>query len=185
MRMVSNELGLVQVYWGNGKGKTTASLGLCVRALGRGLKVHLVQFMKGGIKGNSDFGEYGELKALKKFRNFSHKRFGMKEWVIGKPGKEHIEQGKNALEYSKKIAASGKYNLVIVDEILYAVQLGVISEGDVLALIASKAKNTELVLTGSHRPFPAIFAKADLVTEVRKVKHPFDNGIPARKGMEF
>ncbi|HLC79896.1 MAG TPA: cob(I)yrinic acid a,c-diamide adenosyltransferase [archaeon] len=183
--MEKSSFGLVQIYWGNGKGKTTASLGLALRALGRGFKVHLVQFMKGGIEGNSDFEEYGELAALKKFENFSNKRFGVKKWVIGKPQKEHLEQGKAALEYSKGIASSGKYDLIIIDEILYAVQLGVVSENEVLVLIDSKAKNTELVLTGSHKPFEKIFEKADLVTEVKKHKHPFDKGVPARLGLEF
>ncbi len=177
--------GLVQVYWGNGKGKTTASLGLCLRALGRGFKVHLIQFMKGGIEGNKDFEEYGELKALKKFADFSVKRFGVKKWVIGKPDSEHLEQGKEALDYSTEAASCGKYDLVVIDEILYAVQLGVIGEEDVLKLIGSKAKGTELVLTGSHKPFPKIFEKADLVTEVKKHKHPFDKGMQARLGVEF
>ena len=180
-----NSFGLVQIYWGNGKGKTTASLGLALRALGRGAKVHLVQFMKGGIEGNSDFEEYGELKALRNFEDVSHKRFGVKKWVIGKPSEEHIAQGKEALDYSVEIVSSGNYDLVIVDEILYAVQLGVLQEEDVLRLIDSKAKNTELVLTGSHKPFEKIFARADLVTEMKKHKHPFDKGIPARFGVEY
>jgi len=180
-----NSFGLVQIYWGNGKGKTTASLGLALRALGYGAKVHLVQFMKGGIEGNSDFEEYGELKALAKFKNFSHKRFGVKKWVIGKPEPEHIAQGKEALEYSIQKASSGIYDILIIDEILYAVQLGVLHEDDVLRLIDSKAAHTELVLTGSHKPFERIFARADLVSEIKKHKHPFDSGIPARKGLEF
>lgn len=182
---MENAFGLVQIYWGNGKGKTTASLGLALRALGRGFKVHLVQFMKGGIEGNKDFEEYGELKALGKFKNFSHKRFGVKKWVFGKPERGHIEQGQKALGYAVGVVSSGKYDLVVVDEILYAVQLGVISEDDVLRVIDSKAKNTELVLTGSHKPFERIFARADLVSEVKKHKHPFDKGTPARFGIEF
>ncbi len=177
--------GLVQVYWGNGKGKTTASLGLALRALGRGFNIHLIQFMKGGIEGNKDFEEYGELKSLSKFENFSHKRFGVKKWVIGQPGQEHLEQGQKALNYGIGAVSSGKYDLVILDEILYAVQLGVVSEEDVLRVIGAKAKNTELVLTGSHRPFEKIFARADLVSEVKKHKHPFDSGIGARFGIEF
>lgn len=180
-----NSFGLVQIYWGNGKGKTTASLGLALRALGRGFSVHLIQFMKGGIEGNPDFEEYGELKALREFKNFSHRRFGTKKWIVGKPEPEHIEQGKEALDYSKKTVSSGEYDLVVVDEILYAVQLGVVSEDDVLHLIDAKAKNTELVLTGSHKPFEKIFARADLVTEMKKHKHPFDAGTIARRGIEF
>ncbi len=185
MQKDSRGFGLVQIYWGDGKGKTTASLGLALRALGRGFRVHLVQFMKGGIAGNKDFEEYGELLALKKFRNFSHKRFGVKKWVIGRPGQEHIAQGKEALEYSLRIAGSGKYDLVIIDEILYAVQLDVLQEDDVLRIIDSKAKNTELVLTGSHKSFEKIFARVDLVTEMKKHSHPFDKGIGARFGIEF
>lgn len=177
--------GLVQVYWGNGKGKTTASLGLALRALGRGFKVHLIQFMKGGIEGVDAFEEYGELKALKKFENFSLKRFGVKKWVIGPPGPEHIAQGKEALEYAIGAVSSGKHDLVIVDEILYAVQLGVLREEDVLRLIESKSANVELVLTGSHKPLEKIFSMAGLVTEMRKHKHPFDKGVQARSGIEF
>ncbi len=177
--------GLVQIYWGNGKGKTTASLGLALRALGRGFKVHLIQFMKGGIEGNDDFEEYGELKSLLKFENFSCKRFGLKKWVIGRPDAEHIAQGSAALEYAIEAARLGKYDLLIVDEILYAIQLGVISEDDVLQLIDAKAKNTELILTGSHRPYDKIFARADLVTEVKKHRHPFDKGVQARLGIEY
>lgn len=180
-----NSLGLVQVYWGKGKGKTTAALGLCLRALGRGKKVHLVQFLKGGIEGKSEFEEYGELKSLKKFRDFSLKRFGIKEWVVGKPSSGHIAQGAQALGYSFKAAAGGKYDLLIIDEILYAVQLGVIGEQGVLGLIAAKAPHTELVLTGSHKPFKKIFEKAGLITEMKKHKHPYDKGIGAREGIEF
>ena len=179
------QFGLVQMFWGNGKGKTTAALGEGFRAAGRGFKVHLIQFMKGGIDGNKDFEEYGELKALRQFPNFSHKRFGVKKWVIGKPEPEHLVQGSDALKYAAEIVSSGKYDLVIIDEILYAVQLGVVSEQDVLAVIEAKLANTELVLTGSHRPFPKIFEKADLVTEMKKHKHPFDSGIEARKGIEL
>src|SRR3989344_2919642 len=92
--------GLVHVYFGNGKGKTTASLGLALRALGRGMKVHLIQFMKGGISGVKDFEEFGELKALKEFKNFSVKRFGLEKWFVGKPEEGHLEQATKALDHS-------------------------------------------------------------------------------------
>lgn len=183
--MQKNEFGLVQVFWGNGKGKTTAALGTALRVLGRGYKVHLVQFLKGGIDGTKAFDEYGELLALKKFENFSFERFGFREWVVGKPKPEHMAQAQRALAATKSAVASAKFDLVVVDECLYAIQLGVISEAEVLSLIAAKAKNTELILTGSHKPLEKIFAQANLVTEVRKVKHPFDAGISARKGIEF
>ena len=179
------KFGLVQVFWGNGKGKTTAAIGQGLRALGRGFKVHLIQFMKSGIEGNPDFQEYGELKALKQFPNFTVERYGTPAWVIGKPKPEHIRAASEALVASKRAAASGKFDLLIVDEILYAVQLGLIAEKDVLELIRGKAKGTELLLTGSHQALPSVFEAADLVTEVRKVKHPFDKGIVARIGTEF
>ncbi len=172
------------MYWGSGKGKTTAALGLCLRALGRGFKVHLVQFLKGGIKGVNDFEEYGELVSLKRFSNFSFKRFGVKEWFVGEPSDEHVSVAKSALNYSFEVVNAG-FDLVVLDELLYAVQFGLVDEDSVLKLIDCKAKNVELVLTGSHKPFPRIFDKANLVTEVRKVKHPFDFGVGARKGIEF
>ncbi|MAG18072.1 MAG: cob(I)yrinic acid a,c-diamide adenosyltransferase [Candidatus Diapherotrites archaeon] len=178
-------LGQIQVYWGNGKGKTTAALGLALRVLGRGFNVHLVQFMKFGIEENKDFDEPGEIIALTKFENFSYKKFGMKKWVVGKPEQEHLDQAKKALEHSAESVSSGKFDLVIVDEILYGIQLGLVKEEDVLKLMDSKNEKTELVLTGSHKPFEKIFEKADLVSEIKKHKHPFDNGVIARKGIEF
>lgn len=177
--------GLVQVFWGNGRGKTTAALGTGLRVLGRGFKVHLIQFMKGGISGTDAFEEYGELLALKRFENFSFERFGFKEWVIGKPKPEHVQEAQKAFKKAKKALKSREFDLVIVDECLYAVQLGLLAEQDIIDLIKSKAQNTELILTGSHKPLEKIFEHADLVTEVRKIKHPFDKGIGARKGIEY
>lgn len=183
--MPEKSFGLVQVFWGNGKGKTTAALGTSLRALGRGHKVHLVQMMKAGIQGTDEFEEYGELLALKRFPNFSVERFGFREWIIGKPKSEHIKQAQNALSAAKKAAQEGNFDILIVDECLYGVQLGVLTEDEIIDLINLKYKNTELILTGSHKPLDKIFALADLVSEVRKVKHPFDKGIPARKGTEY
>ncbi|MFH1391707.1 MAG: cob(I)yrinic acid a,c-diamide adenosyltransferase [Candidatus Diapherotrites archaeon] len=177
--------GQIQVYWGNGKGKTTAALGLALRVLGRGFKVHLIQFMKFGIKENKDFDESGEINALKKIDNFSHKRFGVKKWVIGKPEQDQLDQAKKALEHSIESVSSGNFDLVIVDEILYAIHFNFVTEEDVLKLIDSKNEKTELVLTGSHKPFEKIFEKADLVSEIKKNKHPFDKGVTARPGIEF
>ena len=183
--MQEKKFGLVQVFFGNGKGKTTAALGTAFRALGRGCKVHLVQVMKKGITGTDAFEEYGELAAAKKFENFSVERFGFPEWVIGKPKKEHTKSAKEGLESAQKAAAGGKFDIVIFDECLYAVQLGLLKEEDIIGLIEKKAKNTELILTGSHKPLEKIFERADLVTEVKKIKHPFDKGIGARIGVEY
>ena len=183
--MENKKFGLVQIFFGNGKGKTTAAIGTAFRALGRGYKVHLVQVMKKGIIGTDAFEEYGELLAAKKFENFSVERFGFKEWVIGEPKKEHIKSAQAGLQSTQKAAAGGKFDIVIFDECLYAVQMGLLKEKDIIELIEKKAKNTELILTGSHKPLEKIFEHADLVTEVKKIKHPFDKGIGARTGIEF
>jgi len=173
------EQGLVQVFFGDGKGKTTAALGEAIRALGNGLKVHLVQFMKPN--------ETGEIVALKEFPNFSFKQFGAEKWYKEDDKEsvaEHKKAAKDALTYLKS-CFDKDYDIIIADEILYAVQFSLISENDVIKLIKEKPKEKELILTGSHKPFPEIFKFADLITEVKKIKHPFDRGIAARKGIEY
>ena len=176
--------GLVQVFWGDGKGKTTAALGAALRACGHNYKVHLVQFMKNGSQ-NPEFVSTGEIKALEKFDNFSFKRFGAGSWLTQNSGqKEHLEEATEAYNYLKS-CFSKDYDLIIADEILYAVQLNLIPEEKVMELIKSKPENKELILTGSHKPFPNIFELADLVTEIKKHKHPYDKGIKARKGFDY
>jgi cob(I)alamin adenosyltransferase len=181
--MTSNNLGQVQVFWGDGKGKTTAALGCALRACGSGLSVHLIQFMKNGAK-NLKEQMPGEIKALSKFKNFSYKRFGLGEWYVkDKNYVSHRKKIQEALSYLK--SCFGKYDIIIADEILYAVQLELLDEQEVVFLIKEKPGSQELILTGSHKPFENIFAAADLVTEVKKHKHPFDRGITARKGFEY
>lgn len=180
---MKSKLGLVQVFWGNGKGKTTSALGTALRACGNGFSVHLIQFMKNGT-GDHEIDNPGEIRALQKFDNFSHKRFGTGSWVIGKPKEHHIDAVREAFDYLKS-SFQKNYDIIIADEILYAVQLGLIGESKILELIKDKPENKELILTGSHKPFPDIFDKADLVTEIRKIKHPYDKGILARKGLEY
>lgn len=180
--MEKEHLGLVQVFWGNGKGKTTSALGSALRAVGNGYSVHLVQFMKNGT-GDEEIDFPGEIRALKKFDSFSFKRFGTGSWVIGKPTEEHIAKVKEAYDYLK--SCFGKYDIIIADEILYAVQLALLKETDVIDLINIKPKNQELILTGSHRPLEELFARADLVSEIKKIKHPYDSGKMARKGLEY
>lgn len=181
--MAHDELGLISIYWGEGKGKTTAALGLALRALGHGFRVHLIQFFKGGSK--AGFQEYGELIALRRFDRFSVEQFGVSDWIIGRPTPEQLGVGRRALAASREAISSGEYDLVILDEILYAVSLGVLSVEDILQLLRQKAPKTEVVLTGSHVRLPELEAVADLVTEVRKVKHPYDRGIKARRGIEY
>jgi cob(I)alamin adenosyltransferase len=176
--MEKSSTGLVQIFWGDGKGKTTSGFGAALRALGASFKVHLVQFMK-DPKTLS-----GELIPLKEFPNFSFKIFGTNELIIGKPNKEQVVQIEAAFNHLKD-SLMKVYDLVIADEILYAVQLKLLSEEKVIELIKTKPKNLELILTGSHVPLEKIFQHADLITELKKIKHPFDVRIQARKGIEY
>jgi cob(I)alamin adenosyltransferase len=178
------ENGLVQVFWGNGKGKTTAALGTALRACGNGYKVHLVQFMKNGA---SSLEEQipGEIKALEKFDSFSFKRFGAGSWIVKEPKQEHIDAVNEAFSHLQESLKNQDHEIIIADEILYAIQLNCLIEEKVIELIKRKPKDKELILTGSHKPFPKIFELADLVTEIKKIKHPYDNGILARKGIDY
>ncbi|MEK6899041.1 MAG: cob(I)yrinic acid a,c-diamide adenosyltransferase [Nanoarchaeota archaeon] len=184
MEKIRTGLGFVQVFWGNGKGKTTSALGTALRACGNGYRVHLIQFMKNGAS-SLDEQIPGEIKALEQFPSFSYKRFGSDGWVIKKPTENQIKACTEALDYVTSSLNSGKYDIIIADEILYAIQLGLLGEEQIIGLIDGKPKDIELILTGSHIAYPRIFEKADLVTEIKKIKHPYDNGFLARKGIEY
>jgi cob(I)alamin adenosyltransferase len=184
MEVDNSKLGLVQVFWGNGKGKTTSALGTGVRACGNGFRVFLIQFMKNGADSLEEQIP-GEILSIQKIDNFKYKRFGMDGWVLEKPTEGQIESCRIALKFVKDILLSDDVDIVIADEILYAVQLGLLTEDEVIDLIESKPEKKELILTGSHQPFEKIFEKVDLVSEVKKIKHPYDKGILARKGVEF
>jgi cob(I)alamin adenosyltransferase len=185
--MVEQKEGIVQIYWGDGKGKTTAALGQALRALGHGYKVHLVQFLKSN-RGHFGVENSGELLALKGFQNFSFRRFGAVEWANLRAEKAQRERqsasAQEAYEYILTCLSSG-YDLIIADEILYAVQMALLDEEKVALLIKAKPKHLDLILTGANKQFPRIFELADLVTEFRKVRHHYDSGIPARKGIEY
>jgi cob(I)alamin adenosyltransferase len=171
------EKGLVQVYTGNGKGKTSAAFGLALRAVGRGLKVYIIQFIKGGF-------DYGELYVVDKLPNLTLKSFGRGKFVTEKPaGKEDIRLAEEAFALGEKIVKSGEYDIVILDEINVAMKLELIETEKVLELIRAKPKQVELVLTGRYAPSEIIEA-ADLVTEMKEIKHPFNSGYQARKGIE-
>ena len=184
MGVERDKLGLVQVFWGNGKGKTTSSLGTALRACGNGFCVHLVQFMKNGAN-SLEQQIPGEILALEKFPNFTYKRFGVGGWVLKKPTEAQIEECKKSLEYVRESLKDDKIDILIADEILYAVQLGLLTEDEIVELIEQKPKNKELILTGSHKPLEKVFERADLISEIRKIKHPYDRGIKAREGIEF
>jgi cob(I)alamin adenosyltransferase len=172
------ENGIVQVYTGDGKGKTSAAFGLALRAIGRGLKVYVIQFIKGGF-------DYGELYVVDKLPNIKLKAFGRGKFVMQQPpGKEDVKLAEEAFQLAKEVVESGEYDMVILDEINVALNLKLISLEEVLKLIKRKPKYVELVLTGRYAPKEIIDA-ADLVTEMREVKHPFKRGFQARKGIEY
>jgi cob(I)alamin adenosyltransferase len=172
------EKGLVQVYTGNGKGKSSAAFGLALRAIGRGLKVYIIQFIKGGF-------DYGELYVVDKLPNLTLKAFGRGRFVTEKPpGKVDVQLAEEALALAEKVVKSGEYDIVILDEINVALNLNVIEIEKVVELIKNKPKHVELVLTGRYAPDEIVEA-ADLVTEMREVKHPYNKGFQARKGIEY
>lgn len=169
--------GLVQVYTGAGKGKTTAALGLALRAVGKGLKVYMIQFMKGDI-------EYGEITTAKSMENFEIIQIGRSEFVDkNNPAEIDIELANKALEHAKEIIASGDYDIVILDEINVALDWKLIDLEKVIDLIKSKPEHIELVLTGRYAP-QEIIEVADLVTEMQEIKHPYNDGVEARDGIE-
>jgi cob(I)alamin adenosyltransferase len=172
------KIGLVQVYFGRGKGKTTAAIGQGVRATGHGFKVYMIQFMKGNYK-------YGEIEAIKNIHNFELKQFGSTE-LIAEPGEFDLEEGKKALDYAKEIIMSDEYDIVILDEVGVAISMNVISIEPVLDLIRNKPEKVELILTGGPKMHPKIKEIADLVTEMRMIKHYYSlKGIIARYGIEY
>jgi len=171
-----DKLGLIHIYTGNGKGKTTAALGLAVRMLGSGGKVAIVQFMKAPKV-------YGEQKKIEECGALIES-FGLPKFVHGKPEPDDIEAAKRALRRARELASSGEWDLVILDEVCVALGFNMLDVGEVEELIKGKASNTELVLTGRYCP-EELFELADYVTEMREVKHPYQRGILARKGVEY
>lgn len=169
-------LGLVHIYTGNGKGKTTAAFGLAVRMLGSGGKVAIVQFMKAPKA-------YGEQKKIEECGALIES-FGLPKFVHGKPSEEDIEAAKRALARARELASSGEWDLVILDEVCVALGFNMLDTEEVRELIKSKAPHTELVLTGRYCP-EELFELADYVTEMREIKHPYQRGVIARRGVEY
>ncbi|WP_254273502.1 cob(I)yrinic acid a,c-diamide adenosyltransferase [Haloarcula marina] len=197
------EFGLTQVWWGDGKGKTTASLGMATRAVGHGYRVHLLQFMKGGTGSVEDVrGEYNAIAALPGFSYENAGHYGWHGFMDGSDDDEHAARAKGALERAREIlVASGDadlsapldpegppeagVNMLVLDEILYAANRGLVDPEDVVSLVESKPDDVELVLTGGHERPDYVFECADLVSEVTKHKHPLESGHRARKGTEY
>jgi cob(I)alamin adenosyltransferase len=173
--------GLIIIYYGNGKGKTTAALGVALRAIGYNHAVCMIQFIKGEW-------DYGELYSSNKLKpNF--------ELIVTGKGfigiidddhliEEHIQSSKNALKIAKEKISSNKYNIIILDEINYALKLNLITENEVIDLLDSKPKELNIIMTGNYLS-DKILEIADLVTEMKEVKHPYKKGIKAKKGIDF
>lgn len=171
-------MGLVQVYTGEGKGKTTASLGLAFRAAGKGYKVYMIQFMKGKIN-------YGELKSAELLENFTIRQMGRPDFVDrNNPDPIDIKMAGEALEHAREIMSEGKVDMLILDEVNCAIDWGLIPLEDVVEVVKNKPENMELVLTGRYAK-PEIIELANLVTEMKEIKHPYMEGIPARDGIEL
>jgi cob(I)alamin adenosyltransferase len=168
--------GYVQVYTGKGKGKTTAAIGLAIRSLGAGWRVFIAQFLKAG--------EYSEHKALAKFSDhLTIKTYGRNVFIKGRPEDEDIRLAQAAYEEIAEIVASGRYNLVILDEANVAVHYELITVDQILDLVDRRAEGVELVITGRYA-HPHLIDRADLVTEMREVKHYYQRGVKARRGVE-
>jgi cob(I)alamin adenosyltransferase len=169
--------GYVQVYTGEGKGKTTAAFGLSMRAAGAGLSVFIGQFLKKGhFSEHSSFERFEDLVTIH--------QYGTPGFLFGDPTDEHIEAAVSGLREIEHAAASGDYDLIVMDEVNVALHHRLIASSQVLDIIKNKLQKVELVLTGRNAPQEIIDA-ADLVTEMRPIKHYYDRGIEARKGIEL
>lgn len=171
------ERGYVQLYTGDGKGKTTASLGLVLRALGQGLRPAVLQFMKADPN-------WGEIVSLKKL-GVPVQQCGLDHWVIaGKVSDEDRAAAAEGFARARALVESGDYDVVVLDELVTAVFFELVPLGMVLDLVREKPEQVELVVTGRRAP-EALIAAADLATEMRPLKHYFDAGVQARPGIEF
>ena len=168
--------GYVQVYTGNGKGKTTAAIGLALRALGAGWRVFIAQFLKTG--------DYSEHKALARFSDLlTIKTYGRNVFIRGTPEDEDIRLAQEAMQEIAASVASEQYRLVVLDEANVAIHYGLIRVEQILDLFDQSPKGIEFVITGRHAD-PRLIARADLVTEMQEVKHYYQQGVKARVGVE-
>jgi cob(I)alamin adenosyltransferase len=174
--------GLILINTGEGKGKTTAALGLALRAAGHNLKVLILQFIKSG-------GRTGEVKIIDKLKplvEIKQLGKGFIKFKNGRPAptRAQIENAMDSFEYARGKICSGEYDVIILDEIINLISYGLLKAGDIAGLIKNKPKELCIVLTGRNAP-PELVDIADTVTEMREIKHAFINGVKARKGIEY
>lgn len=169
--------GYIHVYTGNGKGKTTAALGLALRAVGAGKKVFFAQFVKGKI--------YSEIAAVNRYiPEITVKQYGRGCFIMNEPTLEDIQAAKEGLEEVRAVIRSEQYDVVVLDEATIALHYKLFSVEELIAVLQEKPEETEIVITGRYAPGELI-RLADLVTEMKEIKHYYTKGIPARKGIEY
>ncbi|MGM0590031.1 MAG: cob(I)yrinic acid a,c-diamide adenosyltransferase [Halobacteriota archaeon] len=195
------EFGLVQVWWGDGKGKTTAAMGMGFRAAGHGYRVHMLQFMKGGASSVEDV--RGEYNAIEAFPGFTYENLGDYGWhglPDGTHDDDHAAKARAGFERARELVAAAAdatgpipfdappedgCHLLVLDEILYAANRDLVDPADLVDLVESKPEHLELVLTGGHERPAYVYEHADLVSRVTAERHPFEEGQRARKGTEY
>jgi len=170
--------GLTQVYTGDGKGKTTAALGLALRAAGHGMYTYVGQFMKGQ--------QYGELEGARLLSPYlTIEQYGQPSFVhVRQATPEDVRLAHEGLEKARAAVHSGRYSIVVLDEVCVALHFELLALEEILAFLEEKPAGVELILTGRRAPAELV-ERADLVTEMREVKHPYAQGVPARKGIEY
>lgn len=169
--------GYIQVYTGNGKGKTTAAFGLSLRAVGAGKRVFFAQFVKGK--------HYSEIEAVQRFLPaITVKQYGRGCFIVNAPTQADIDMARQGLEEVSRVIASGKYDVVILDEANIAMHYQLFTVNELINIIESKPEETEIIITGRNAP-PQLVEIADLVSEMREVKHYYTQGVDARIGIEF
>ena len=169
---------MVQVYTGNGKGKTTAAIGQAIRAIGHNFRILMIQFMKGDST-------YGEIIATQKIPKFEILQFGLPTFVKrGEPSPEDLKLAQEGLAYAKKAINSNEYQMIILDEINVAIDYGLVKLSEVLELVKNCPKSLELVLTGRYAP-KELIDLADLVSGIKEIKHPYMQGYVSREGIDY
>ncbi|KGM94761.1 cobinamide adenolsyltransferase [Clostridium novyi A str. 4552] len=172
---MEDKKGYIQVYTGNGKGKTTCALGLSLRAICAGKKVFFGQFVKGM--------KYSELEAVKYLPGFTMKQYGRDCFIFNNPSKEDIEIARNGLKEIEGMLKSEEYDIVVMDELNIALYYKLVSLGEVIDILENKNEKIEVIITGRYAP-EEIINLADLVTEMKEVKHYYKKGVEARVGIE-
>lgn len=173
---MGNNKGYIHLYTGNGKGKTTAALGLAIRAAGAGKQIFIGQFVKGM--------HYAELNALMRFPEINIKQYGLDCFIVNKPNEKDIEAARNGLNEVTKIISSNSYDVVILDEVCIAIYYHLFEIDEIINLIIQKPEPMELILTGRYAP-KKLYDHVDLITEMNEIKHYFQRGVQARKGIEY